>query len=265
MLDICGSCHARRAELTGDFKPGDEFFDDFDLVTVDSSDIFYPDGQIHDEDYEFNAFLGSPMHASGVKCCDCHQPHTMKTILPGNILCMRCHSGGVTNAPVINPVIHSHHQVLGYDAGGKLTNSNLTTYRPKEIKQTGGECVNCHMPQTVYMQRHWRHDHGFTIPDPQLTKDFKIPNACVPWCVRAASHHRQTSEYWAGPELHCAHILAMGLGPGILPHPPPPPHPPPRFPGGNYSGIERGGLSHGTPQFFQSQTRLFETAHRHWR
>ena len=178
MLDTCGSCHARRAELTGDFKPGDKFSDDFDLVTVDASEIFYPDGQIHDEDYEFNAFLGSRMHAAGVKCGDCHQPHTSKIILPGNVLCMRCHSGGVTNAPVINPVTHSHHQVFGYDAAGKLTNSNLTAYRPKEIKQTGGECVNCHMPQTVYMQRHWRHDHGFTIPDPQLTKDFNIPNAC---------------------------------------------------------------------------------------
>ena len=34
------------------------------------------------------------------------------------------------------------------------------------------------MPQTPYMQRHWRHDHGFTIPDPLLTKQFNIPNAC---------------------------------------------------------------------------------------
>ena len=35
------------------------------------------------------------------------------------------------------------------------------------------------MPQTVYMQRHSRHDHGFTIPDPLLTKQFNIPNACA--------------------------------------------------------------------------------------
>jgi tetratricopeptide (TPR) repeat protein len=34
------------------------------------------------------------------------------------------------------------------------------------------------MPQTVYMQRHPRHDHGFTIPDPLLTKQFNVPNAC---------------------------------------------------------------------------------------
>jgi tetratricopeptide (TPR) repeat protein len=34
------------------------------------------------------------------------------------------------------------------------------------------------MPLTPYMQRHWRHDHGFTIPDPLLTIQFAVPNAC---------------------------------------------------------------------------------------
>jgi tetratricopeptide (TPR) repeat protein len=34
------------------------------------------------------------------------------------------------------------------------------------------------MPVTHYMQRHGRHDHGFTIPDPLLTKEVGIPNAC---------------------------------------------------------------------------------------
>jgi tetratricopeptide (TPR) repeat protein len=34
------------------------------------------------------------------------------------------------------------------------------------------------MPITHYMQRDPRHDHGFTIPDPLLTKELGIPNAC---------------------------------------------------------------------------------------
>ena len=42
----------------------------------------------------------------------------------------------------------------------------------------GDVCVDCHMPTTIYMQRHVRHDHGFTIPDPRLTKELGIPNAC---------------------------------------------------------------------------------------
>ena len=178
VMDNCGSCHARRSELTGDFKPGDDFLDEHELTIVDDSATYHADGQIREEDYEYASFLGSRMHLRGVSCLDCHQPHSGKTLLPGNWLCLRCHNGSVTNATVIDPVRHSHHQVFGYDAKGVQTNFDLMTYQPTRIHETGGECVNCHMPQTAYMQRHWRHDHGFTIPDPLLTQQSGIPNAC---------------------------------------------------------------------------------------
>jgi Flp pilus assembly protein TadD len=178
MLDACAACHSRRSEITGDPKPGDNFLDHYIPSIVDESDLFYADGQVREEDYEFAAFLGSRMYHGGVRCWDCHDAHSAKPSLPGNMLCLKCHSGGVTNAPVINPLTHSHHRVFGFDASGSVTNINIAGYQPRQIKETGGECVNCHMPQTVYMQRHWRHDHGFTIPDPWLTKQFAIPNAC---------------------------------------------------------------------------------------
>ena len=202
MLDTCGQCHSRRAELTGDFKPGDKFQDHFDLDTVDGSDNYYPDGQVREEDYEYAAFLGSRMHAAGVTCVNCHNPHTAKVRLPGNWLCLQCHIGGYPNAPVINPVAHSHHKVRGYDSDGKLVGTDLNKYNVKDFPETGGECVNCHMPQTVYMQRHSRHDHGLTIPDPLLTKQFNIPNACnrchqdksVDWALEA-------TEKWYGNRM----------------------------------------------------------------
>jgi tetratricopeptide (TPR) repeat protein len=177
-LDNCAYCHSRRGELIGDFKPGDHFFDQARLTIVDHSEIFYPDGQVREEDYEFAPFLGSRMHHRGVKCLDCHNSHSGKTLLPGNLLCMRCHVGPATTAPVINPVTHSRHKVFGYDAAGLPLKVDLAAYKPAEIQETGGECVNCHMPQTVYMQRHLRHDHGFTTPDPLLTRQHGIPNAC---------------------------------------------------------------------------------------
>jgi tetratricopeptide (TPR) repeat protein len=118
------------------------------------------------------------MFQKGVRCVDCHDVHTMKTRLPGNFLCLSCHAPGTTNALPIDPVRHSHHQVFGYDTNGIFLNPDLTGYKPGQVRETGGECVNCHMPQTVYMQRHSRHDHGLTIPDPLLTKQFAIPNAC---------------------------------------------------------------------------------------
>lgn len=176
--ETCGACHARRGDLTGDFVPGDSFFDHYALTVVDSTDVYHPDGQVRDENYEFAAFLGSRMGAAGVRCLDCHDPHSAKTRLPGNWLCMRCHDGSYPNALAIEPVSHSRHKVFGYSTNGVLLDLDLTAYHPRTIAETGGECVNCHMPQTVYMGRHWRHDHGFTIPDPLLTRELGIPNAC---------------------------------------------------------------------------------------
>jgi len=178
MFDTCAACHSRRGEITGDPKPGDSFYDHHLLSIVDESNLFYPDGQVWDEDYEVSALLGSKMFHKGVRCTDCHDFHSAKVRLPGNMMCLSCHGPGQTNAPVINPVTHSRHKVFGFDTNGTMLNFDLGDYHPNTIKETGGECVNCHMPQTVYMQRHSRHDHGFTIPDPLLTKQFGIPNAC---------------------------------------------------------------------------------------
>ncbi len=203
MFDTCAACHARRGEITGDPKPGDHFFDHHLLSIVDESDLFYPDGQIRDEDYEVTPFLGSRMFHKGVRCVDCHDFHSAKVRLPGNMMCLSCHGPGQTNAPVINPVTHSQHKVFGFDTNGVMRDFDLGDYQPGAIKETGGECVNCHMPQTPYMQRHWRHDHGFTIPDPWLTKEFGIPNACnrchqdksVDWSLEYV-------EKWYGEKMH---------------------------------------------------------------
>jgi tetratricopeptide (TPR) repeat protein len=156
MRDTCAVCHARRSELTGAFRPGEPFFDHHGLVIPDETDVYYPDGQVRDEDYEFAAFLGSRMHFSGVRCMDCHHGHTAKVRMEKDAMCMSCHAGPVAPAPKIDAATHSFHK----------------------RGTPGDHCVDCHMPMTVYMARHWRRDHGFTIPDPLLTKEHGIPNAC---------------------------------------------------------------------------------------
>ncbi len=174
MLDTCGACHARRSELTGDFIPGESFFDHFTLTLTDDTDTYYPDGQVRDEDYEHASFLSSRMNHMGIRCVDCHEPHSAKRLLPGNLLCMRCHGGGtLPHAPVIDPTTHSRHKP----------------------DSTGNDCVACHLPTTLYMQRHPRHDHGMTIPDPLLTIEFGVPNACsrchtdkdAAWALKSAN------------------------------------------------------------------------------
>jgi hypothetical protein len=152
IVGLCGSCHSRNTDLTEDFKPGDSSYDHYSMEILDYDKRWYPDGQIKDEDYEFEAFMGSKMYQDGVICLDCHNAHSYKNTLQGNDLCMRCHNGGNAKAPKIDLTEHKH--------------------------ECNSDCIGCHMPVTVYMQRHPRRDHGFTIPDPLLTKELNIPNAC---------------------------------------------------------------------------------------
>lgn len=152
----CWACHARRSEL-GPHQKGETFLDNYYPGLPDYTDTWHVDGQIRDEDFEYTSFALSKMHAAGVTCLDCHDPHTAKLRVEGDGMCMTCHSGGGRlPGPVIDTTTHSAH-----DAG-----------------TSGSACVDCHMSTTVYMQRHPRHDHGFLIPDPQLSIETGVPNAC---------------------------------------------------------------------------------------
>jgi len=156
----CASCHSRREELTGKFHPGESFDDHFRLTLPDLGNVYHADGQVWDEDFEYASFLLSKMGHAGITCLDCHNPHSGKLKLPveNNALCLSCHSppGQRGAVPIPDAVAHSHHKP----------------------GSAGNRCVDCHMPQTTYMARDPRRDHGFTIPDPQLTKELGLPNSC---------------------------------------------------------------------------------------
>jgi tetratricopeptide (TPR) repeat protein len=179
----CASCHSRRDQLTANtFLPGDNYHDHFSLSLPDQPNLYHHDGQILDEDFVYGSFQMSRMAHAGVSCSDCHNPHTLKPILPieNNLLCMRCHAGGYEGVTVIEPLTHSFHSE----------------------GSTGNMCVNCHMSKTTYMQVDPRADHAFLSPDPLLTKELGIPNACnkchsdesVDWAI-------DWSEKWYGEQL----------------------------------------------------------------
>lgn len=127
------------------------------------SDQYYPDGQIYDEVYVYGSFLQSKMHRAGVSCSQCHNPHTTQPLLQGNALCSQCH-----DPTQFDTQAHHHH----------------------EPGQDGAGCVDCHMPQTTYMGIDRRRDHGFKVPNPWLSTQIDVPNACT------GCHQDQTNQ-WA--------------------------------------------------------------------
>jgi predicted CXXCH cytochrome family protein len=155
LVEQCAPCHSRRSEL-GDYDHRRSELLDNHLPVLLSEGVYYPDGQIQDEDFEYGSFVQSKMFRMGVRCTDCHDAHTLKLKKEGNGVCLQCHA-----APAYDDARHHFHK--------------------KEWKgqpSAGALCVSCHMPKSPFMVVHLRADHSIRIPRPDLTKDLGVPNAC---------------------------------------------------------------------------------------
>ena len=148
--DTCARCHSRRGRLVDNYQHGRPVGDHYRLATLDPG-LYHPDGQILEEVFVHGSFVQSRMHAAGVTCSDCHDPHSLELRIPNDGTCLSCHSVG-------DYALRSHHN--------------------HEPASDAARCVNCHMPETTYMIVDPRRDHSFRIPRPDLTLSMGVPNAC---------------------------------------------------------------------------------------
>ncbi|MBT1063358.1 tetratricopeptide repeat protein [Bowmanella sp. Y26] len=148
-MQNCFACHSLRTPLTDGFRSDVDFYDQFQ-PELPSPGTYYADGQVKEEVYVFGSFLQSKMYQAGVTCFHCHDAHSYQVKQQDNGLCLSCHS------EELNSQRHHGHQA----------------------DSSGAQCINCHMPQTLYMGVDNRRDHSFSIPRPELTKEYNIPNAC---------------------------------------------------------------------------------------
>jgi predicted CXXCH cytochrome family protein len=165
-LEACARCHARRGQFSDDWQPGKPFGEAFRAALIVPG-LYHADGQQRDEVFNYGSFLQSKMHAKGVTCSDCHEPHGGKLRTEGNALCAQCHA-----PKTYDVAAHTHHA-----EGSK-----------------GAECASCHMPTTNYMVVAPRHDHSFRIPRPDRSVSLGVPNACN------ACHDKQSAG-WAAKAL----------------------------------------------------------------
>jgi tetratricopeptide (TPR) repeat protein len=150
--DACAICHAKASPLTVSYRPGDDFFDHFDVGILDLPD-YYPDGRDLGENYTYTQWLMSPCAKSGqMDCLHCHTSSGRLRFTDDtkNNACMPCHAERVKNASA-----HSHH--------------------PEG--SAGSRCISCHMPRTEFARMR-RSDHSMLPPTPATTIAYKSPNAC---------------------------------------------------------------------------------------
>lgn len=176
--NTCFACHARRSRLVDGYRPGGSFLDHFSPALLRSG-LYFPDGQIRDEVFEYGSFQQSKMAKAGVTCFDCHRPHEGTVKAAGNALCTQCHA---ETAP---------ERFAGNDPSGAF-DTPAHTHHPQG--SAGALCANCHMPERIYMKADPRRDHSFVIPRPDLSALYGTPNACT-------SCHEGKTNAWASENL----------------------------------------------------------------
>jgi tetratricopeptide (TPR) repeat protein len=174
--DMCASCHAKANPLWSSFRPGDRFFDHFDLAALENRD-YYPDGRDLGENYTFTSWRMSPcVKAGGIDCVHCHTSSgRFRFADRPNDACLPCHAERVAKVAE-----HSHHAPDG----------------------EGSRCIACHMPMTEFARMH-RTDHSMRPPSPEASVAFGSPNACN-LC------HADRTARWAAEKVRAWHGAGSG-------------------------------------------------------
>ena len=162
---MCAGCHSARNKLA-EAKPGNDFSQQFHLSFIKPPNYF-TDGQIREEVFVLGSFLQSKMHKRGVTCLNCHDAHSNQLKISGNNLCAQCHASDVFSSK-------QHHRHAPASAGA--------------------QCVNCHMPERVYMGVDARRDHSFIVPGKSDLTEREAPSPCL-------GCHQSSGQDWVTSQL----------------------------------------------------------------
>ncbi|MDO8127121.1 MAG: cytochrome c3 family protein [Candidatus Brocadiales bacterium] len=192
--DVCFQCH-----LAGRPPEGSEYPDrDYPVGYLPGDDLtkyknpapslgmegpesheFFEDGISKKNRNQGNDFIRSKMYSRGIRCFDCHNPHSGKytamVYKPGNSLCLTCHSANSPAGPPERSISeHTHHKA----------------------DSPGSQCIECHMPRigkhAVKLESR-SHCFDFDFVSPERTILYDHPNACnrchqdktTEWALRA--------------------------------------------------------------------------------
>ena len=184
-IQLCATCHARREPLSDSSPvPGTSFHDSYQLALLRPG-LYHADGSILEEVYVYGSFLQSRMYAKGVRCSDCHDPHSAGLKTDGNAICTQCHSkAGNDRFPTLRKA--------DYDT---------PTHHFHKADSAGAQCRSCHMIERVYMGVDPRRDHSFRIPRPDLSAETGAPNACT-------DCHQDRDASWAAAQISSRHPVS---------------------------------------------------------
>jgi predicted CXXCH cytochrome family protein len=180
---VCAQCHSLRDVSAAGFVAGADYFDHFlpvlEYGQKEGADPpYWPDGRPRRFSNDAAGLWQSACFVKGgATCTTCHlDPHlpdverNPQLAASENRLCLSCHA-------VVGTRLQAH-----------------TRHRPDSA---GSACVECHMPPTVVSIKARMRDHAISVPSPEATVRFGMPNACNACHQdRDAQWARRTLQAW---------------------------------------------------------------------
>jgi predicted CXXCH cytochrome family protein len=177
---LCAQCHSLRDVVAPGFTAGGDYYDYFMPMLeygprAEPDPAWWADGRPRRFSNDALGFWESRCFAFGkASCTTCHlDPHLPdvdrdETLATGQAaICLRCH------------------EAIGKDVAAH------TRHRPDGA---GSACVECHMPRHVLSIKARIRDHSISLPAPETTARYGIPNACT-------DCHRDRTPAWAEGQL----------------------------------------------------------------
>ena len=162
---ICAQCHSLRNAVDPDYEAGKNYYDYFmpRLEYDPHSGLdapYWADGRPRRFSNDAIGLWQSECFLRGrATCTSCHKdPHepdvdrNVQLSASNNALCTGCH------------------QTIG---------TRLSAHTRHAAGSAGSSCVECHMPKTVVSIKATMRDHTMSVPAPENTVAFGIPNACT--------------------------------------------------------------------------------------
>ena len=161
---ICAQCHSLRTVINPDYTAGADYYDFFNPRLeydpgTDRELPYWPDGRPRRFSNDAIGLWQSACFRRGnATCTTCHRdPHEPNIERNAQL------------APTNNALCAQCHQAIA---------SRLTAHTRHSASSAGSSCVECHMPKTVISLNATMRDHTMSVPAPENTVAFNIPNAC---------------------------------------------------------------------------------------
>jgi Cytochrome c552/Cytochrome c554 and c-prime len=162
---ICAQCHSLRDIVSQGYTAGSSYYDyylpilEYGERVLSNDPSYWADGRPRRFSDDAVGFWQSECFLKGGAACsschsNAHDPEVDKNaaLRPGsNGICTQCH---------------------------KQIGQSVSAHTRHASSSAGSSCVECHMPRTVFSIKAGIRDHSISVPAPENTDRFRIPNAC---------------------------------------------------------------------------------------